>query len=350
MLIFRKASLLASLLLLVLFSHAQNPPEITTTRAVFKKTKPLRDIIKNGGSTQTVITRDLNGLVGTVKKTAIIHPFEEQDRPAIVDPVLQAPPGSERIEAASATVSPNFNGLPFTSVAPADPVSVTGPNHVIQMINNSSSSLVRIVDKTGVAVIPDFVFSTITGVTGAGDPIVQYDAVANRWILNEFGRTPTGSTYINTLIYAISATPDPTGAWYIYSFVDNFFVDYQKVAVWHNAYYATSNDFNTAGTAYLGSSIYAYEKAKMLVGDPSAVCIRVRMTDPGGRYFSMAPVTQEGTSASTLSGQFAFYQNDVYTSDPSDVDSLFTFTFTPNFITPASSVISASKSNGDRTH
>ena len=341
MLIFRKASLLASLLLLVLFSHAQNPPEITTTRAVFKKTAPLRDIIKNGGSTQTVITRDLNGLVGTVKKTAIIHPFEEQDRPAIVDPVLQAPPGSERIEAASATVSPNFNGLPFTSVAPADPVSVTGPNHVIQMINNSSSSLVRIVDKTGVAVIPDFVFSTITGVTGAGDPIVQYDAVANRWILNEFGRTPTGSTYINTLIYAISATPDPTGAWYIYSFVDNFFVDYQKVAVWHNAYYATSNDFNTAGTAYLGSSIYAYEKAKMLVGDPSAVCIRVRMTDPGGRYFSMAPVTQEGTSASTLSGQFAFYQNDVYTSDPSDVDSLFTFTFTPNFITPASSVISA---------
>ena len=79
----------------------------------------------------------------------------------------------------------------------------------------------------------------------------------------------------------------------------------------------------------------------VLVGDPSAVCIRVRMTDPGGRYFSMAPVTQEGTSASTLSGQFAFYQNDVYTSDPSDVDSLFTFTFTPNFITPASSVISA---------
>ncbi|MBL0069376.1 MAG: hypothetical protein IPP39_13075 [Chitinophagaceae bacterium] len=108
------------------------------------------------------------------------------------------------------------------------------------------------------------------------------------------------------MIYAISATPDPTGAWYIYSFVDNFLSIIKKVAVWHNAYYATSNDFNTAGTAYLGSSIYAYEKAKMLVGDPSAVCIRVRMTDPGGRYFSMAPVTQEGTSASTLSGQFAF--------------------------------------------
>jgi len=53
----------------------------------------------------------------------------------------------------------------------------------------------------------------------------------------------------------------------------------------------------------------------------------------------MAPITQEGPSSSSLSGLFAFYQNDAWTADPGDVDSIYTFEFTPDFAIPANSVI-----------
>lgn len=202
--------------------------------------------------------------------------------------------------------------------------------------------LLRFLIRRGGTVVNSFLLSNITNYQGAGDPIVLYDQLAGRWILNEFGYSGGVTTYINTLIFAISATNDPTGSWYVYAFADNsFFVDYQKIAIWHNAYFGTSNDFSTDGTSYLGSSIYAFERSKMLNGDPTAIAIRARLTHPTNRYFSMAPATQEGPLSSSLSGQFVFYQNDTWTADPTDVDSLYTFEFTPNFTTPASSVISA---------
>ncbi|MBK7678341.1 MAG: hypothetical protein IPJ29_02840 [Chitinophagaceae bacterium] len=336
---FKIVVVLSMLLLAAFVGYSQTPSEISTLRPSFFKTKPLSQIIKEGPSFTARIVRDENGMLDVNKKTAVIHPFDVAG-PGIPDPLLQTNNG--RTEAASAIVGANFDGMGFTSVNPADPVSATGPNHVIQMINAASGAVVRIFDKTGSTVVNSFLLSDITNVQGAGDPIVLYDPIAGRWLLNEFGFSGGVTSYINTLIFAISVTDDPAGAWYVYSFADNsFFVDYQKIAIWHNAYYATSNDFNTAGTAYLGSSIYAFDRTKMLAGDPTATGIRSRQTHPTNRYFSMAPVTQEGTSSSSLSGQFCFYQNDAWTADALDVDSIYTFGFTPDFVTPANSVITA---------
>lgn len=319
---------------------AQLSSEFTVLNASFRKTESLSELLSKTPF-EARIVRDENGLLNVVKKTAVIHPYIS-DHNGMVDPVLQPPLNSEnRIEAATATVLQNFDGIGFTAVNPADPVSATGPNHVIQMINAASGAVVKIFDKAGGTVVNSFLLSNITNYQGAGDPIVLYDQIAGRWLLNEFGYSGGVTTYINTLIFAISATDDPTGSWYVYAFADNsFFVDYQKIAIWHNAYFGTSNDFNTTGTSYFGSSIYAFERSKMLNGDPTAVAIRSRLTHSTGRYFSMAPVTQEGPLPSSLSGQFAFYQNDTWTVDPADVDSLYTFEFAPNFTTPASSVIS----------
>ena len=336
---FKIVVVLSMLLLATFIGHTQTPAEISTLRPSFFKTKPLSQIIKEGPTFTARIVRDENGMLDVNKKSAVIHPYE-QVRPGIPDPLLQSNNG--RTEAASAIVGANFDGMGYTAVNPADPVSATGPNHVIQMINAASGAVVRIFDKTGSTVVNNFLLSNITNVQGAGDPIVLYDPIAGRWLLNEFGFSGGVTSYVNTLIFAISATDDPTGAWYVYSFADNsFFVDYQKIAIWHNAYYATSNDFNTAGTAYLGSSIYAFDRTKMLSGDPTATGIRSRQTHPTNRYFSMAPVTQEGTLSSSLSGQFCFYQNDVFTADPLDVDSIYAFEFSPDFVTPANSTIAA---------
>lgn len=314
----------------------------SVTGNLIRTTPKLKEIDKNSVYGEPfAITRDENGLVGVVKKTAVVHSTTYNSQYSGPDPLTNKhiPNG---VTVASATIGANFDGLGYTSVNPSDPNCAVGPNHVIQTINNSSSSFFKIWNKAGTQVQAQLLISSLTGVQGSGDPVVVYDQLANRWLLTEFGRTPASSSFINTLIMAVSVTDDPTGSWYIYSFVDNtFFVDFPKFSVWHNAYYATSNDFNTGATTYLGSSIYAFERSKMLTGDPTAVGIRTRLTDPSGRYFSMAPVCLEGTATSSQSGLFAFFQDDQFTASGTDVDSLFIFEFTPNFAVPASSVIGA---------
>jgi HYR domain/Secretion system C-terminal sorting domain len=327
------------------YSYSQNGQVFTKVTGKLIRTTPrLADIDQsNVGSLEK--TRDENGLIGMPSKKDANSKIHAEWFPSKRDGLIKGTtPGpvtnSPNPSTATAVINSNFNGLTTPGIAPSDNVLAAGPNHVIQMINNSSSSLFKIWDKAGTQVQAQIVLSTITGITGAGDPIVVYDQLADRWILNEFGRNPGSSGFINTLIFAVSATADPTGSWNVYSFTDNtFFVDYQKVAVWHNAYYATSNDFNTAATAYLGSSIYAFDRAAMLAGAPTAASVRTRLTSPVNRFFSMSPVCLEGNTASNQSGLFAFLQDDAFTSNPTDVDSIFVFEFTPNFTTPASSVI-----------
>lgn len=292
------------------------------------------------------ITRDENGLVGVPKKTAVIRPFH-QDVPPAMDPVLQVIRQTNtpnNVTAATATVGTNINGMGYTSVNPSDPVIATGPNHVIQMINSGAGSLMKIFNKDGTQVAAQFNFSNITGVQGAGDPILLYDQLAKRWLLTEFGYSGGVTSFVNTLILAVSVTDDPLGSWYVYVYADNtFFVDFPKFSVWTDAYYATSNDFNTAGTAYLGSSVYAFDRTKMLAGNPTATAIRTRLNNADGRYFSMAPITLEGTTLPPIGtkGAFLYYTNEVFTADPADVDSIYMITMTPDFVTPANTVISA---------
>jgi hypothetical protein len=64
------------------------------------------------------------------------------------------------------------DGETYTSVVPADPCLAVGPNHVIQMINNSSSSYFRICDKNLNTILlsgqTHKLLSAVTGVNGAG--------------------------------------------------------------------------------------------------------------------------------------------------------------------------------------
>lgn len=335
--------ILSLLILFLLFvsSYAQQSEPVVIQGKLVAVKKPI--LVDDGASSFTPrIVRDENGLVGVVKKTAVVRPFR-QDAPPRVDPVLQTNNGSNIINAASATIGTNVNGMGYTSVNPSDPVLATGPNHVIQMINAGTGSLMKIFNKDGSQVLAQFNFSNITGVQGAGDPILLYDQLAKRWLLTEFGYSGGITSYVNTLILAVSAADDPLGSWYVYAYADNsFFVDFPKFSVWTDAYYATSNDFNTAGTAYLGSSVYAFDRTKMLNGDPTASAIRIRFTNADGRYFSMAPVSLEGVTAppAGTKGSFLYYTNEVFTSDPADVDSIYMFNMTPDFVIPANTVLS----------
>jgi hypothetical protein len=124
-----------------------------------------------------------------------------------------------------------------------------GPNHVVQWVNTRFA----IYDKAGniQAGYPKPGNAFWQGFGGAcetqnsGDPIIQYDAVADRWIATQF--TTNGPPYYQC--FAISQTSNPGGVYnrYAYAFTDGF-PDYPKITVWKNAYFASYNMFaSTSG-------------------------------------------------------------------------------------------------------
>src|SRR5690606_29894229 len=80
----------------------------------------------------------------------------------------------------------------------------------------------------------------------------------------------------NDLCVAVSATPDPTGAYHQYEFDFQFFPDYPKMGVWPDAYYATTRSF---GGGFRGQEAVAFEREKMLQGLPAQM---VLFNVPGG--------------------------------------------------------------------
>ena len=79
--------------------------------------------------------------------------------------------------------------------------------------------------------------------TNDGDPVALFDPLARRWVFSQFAlNMPSGPFY---QCIAISATADPLGSWYRYSFQmpDGDMNDYPKLAVWPDAYYMSDHQF-----------------------------------------------------------------------------------------------------------
>jgi len=94
----------------------------------------------------------------------------------------------------------------------------------------------------------------------AGDPIVQYDKLANRWILTQF--TAAATPYLQCV--AVSTTSDALGTYNRYAFnYGTTFPDYPKLSVWPDAYYITYNMFTST---FQGPQACAFDRAAMLAG------------------------------------------------------------------------------------
>ena len=75
---------------------------------------------------------------------------------------------------------------------------------------------------------------------------------------------------------------------------NNKFNDYPKFGVWPDAYYMTDNQFNQAGTAFLGAGAFAFDRAKMLVGDPTASYIYFDVENGNPTIGGMLPADIDG--------------------------------------------------------
>ncbi len=223
----------------------------------------------------------------------------------------------------------SFDGPGASGYAPSDNNIAVGPNHIFAAVN----SVYQIYTKTGASILGPKSLSTLwTGVGGgcasanAGDVVVQYDRLADRWMLTQL--SSLSSPYGECI--AVSTSGDPTGTYhtYYYSFGSNL-PDYPKFGVWptatNSAYLATYNQFFNAAS-FAGAALCAYDRNAMLAG-ASAAQICFTISNDG----SFLPSDLDGSTppANGAPGYFLTYET----------TTLRIWTLAPNFANPASSVL-----------
>jgi hypothetical protein len=159
-------------------------------------------------------------------------------------------------------------------------------NESFAVFNRATGAIVAGFPKTGNTLWSGFGGGCETN--NDGDPIVQYDKVAGRWVLTQFSVTTT--PYLQCV--AVSTSSDATGSYNRYAFsYGTSFPDYPKLGVWPDAYYITFNIFN--GNSFGGSKLCAYDRAKMLAGAAaSQQCFQLSSSFGG-----VLPSDLDGTTA-----------------------------------------------------
>jgi len=101
------------------------------------------------------------------------------------DALVQHPDDFMRYPGKAPSLVFNANVSQYT---PSDPTGAVGPNHFVGAWNIGF----RIFDKQGNPLTPAASLSTLFPGNAIGDPIVLYDAAADRFVITEFDDSPNG--------------------------------------------------------------------------------------------------------------------------------------------------------------
>jgi len=227
--------------------------------------------------------------------------------PGAKDPVVQKAKGTGPI---SGPIQ-NFDGicLPFgppcalpssCSCLPPDTDGEIGTTQYVQMVNTDFA----VFSKTGTVLRTATPINQLWANAGGecaaynnGDPVVLYDQLAHRWLLSQFIATPSDAEEYGQCI-AVSTSNDATGSYYLYEFhFGRTFHDYEKLSVWPDAYYMSSNEFPDGQQTSSGAGAMAFERAKMLAGQPARVVYfdEAPNNPPGGQYIGQLPSDLDGS-------------------------------------------------------
>jgi hypothetical protein len=194
------------------------------------------------------------------------------------DPVIQD--SSEALPPLDVTIGLNFDGM-FGSesggVIPPDTNGAVGDKQFFLITNFAF----LIYDKaTGKAETKLALINTIFKGFGGqcesgngGDPVVLYDKLANRWLLEQLEYSSSDQICI-----AVSQTDDATGKYNLYSYTFTGLPDYPKLAIWPDAYYLAFNFFGPGD-----GEPCAMNRKAMLNGKKSAamICFSPNTSDAG---------------------------------------------------------------------
>jgi hypothetical protein len=301
-----------------------HPSKVNTGKFI-GLSKPLRDLPK-------ITQKEFDQIAERAKQKQLnpslklrSYPFAATALPKGPDPVWQSSMGTK--SALSNSPIQNFSGQ-TSPYYPPDCNGAAGPNHYMQTINCTYA----IYNKTGTVLAGptnmNLLFGSVTGSSyNDGDPIVLYDEQAQRFFAAEF--SISGSN--DYMLIAVSATSDPTGTWYQYSFDVADLPDYPKFGVWQDGYYMADNNSS-------GNDIYVFQRSVMLTGGASPQMVAFnnpyRPTSIDG-FMCVPPVDNDGVAAPTgAPGTFIAINDDAIGGGS---DQLWIYELAVNWTTPASS-------------
>jgi hypothetical protein len=238
-----------------------------------------------------------------------------------------------------------YAGFSLTG-APPDTTLAVGPSHIIAWVNSQYA----VFDKNGNLLLGGSGFAngntlfTGTGnlceTTNRGDPILQYDRLADRWVLSQFAFAVSSSgspmaPYMQC--FAVSTTNNPLGSYYRYSVqfsstAPEGFNDYAKLGVWPDGYYTSYNIFSgsPAGSSS-GAKLCASDRVSMLAGTGATTVCSPTAIYGGGAAF--LPGDLDGTTPPTTQAQGNIFMRQ------STAPALRMIKFKPDYITPANTTM-----------
>jgi hypothetical protein len=257
------------------------------------------------------------------------HPWD--NRPVVKDPVLQTAENSPHQETPGFGLE--YDGIGygdsfFCNCMPPDNDGAPGINQYVQYVNLTY----QVWDKAGHSLLGplsgnDFWsgFGGSCQTDNSGDPIVRFDAAAQRWVVSQFAINGSAPDYE---CVAVSTTSDATGSYHRYAFPFSNFPDYPKMGVWPDAYYFTFNNYNISGTSFIGANACAADRTKMLAGSAATIqCFQQNSQQHG-----MLPSDLDGANP-PAAGTPNFFME----LDPDGSAHLSMFKFHVDFVTPTNS-------------
>ncbi len=223
-----------------------------------------------------------------------VNPNHNWKTTAQKDSVLQTAENSPNLQTPAFGLE--FDGLGvgddfFCNCMPPDNDGAPGTTQYVQYINGGYI----VFDKSGNTVLGPLSGNAFwTGFGGScendnsGDPVVRFDAAAQRWVVAQFA--VDASPFFECV--AVSQTSDATGSYNRYAFQFADFPDYPKLGVWPDAYYLTFNNFNAQGTAFVGANVCAADRTKMLAGSAATI----QCFQQNNQQFGMLPSDVDGAT------------------------------------------------------
>jgi len=196
-----------------------------------------------------------------------------------------------------ATPGLNFDSLGYNGFggAPSDSNGSVGNTQYVQTVNAqfavySKTTGSRVYGPANINTLWTG-FGGVCETTNLGDPVVEYDKLAKRWIISRHA-SATGTPWYQCV--AVSTTSDATGTFYRYAFqLPTNFPDYPKMAVWPDAYYLSINELIPPAYTNAGAYVCALDRNSMLVGSPAtAQCFQLSST-----YMTLVPADLDGATA-----------------------------------------------------
>jgi len=212
---------------------------------------------------------------------------------------------------------------------PLDPTGGAGPTAYVQAVNTYYQAFDKV---TGAPLMASMSLKSLwPGSIDDGDPIALYDKYADRWFIQQF----QVSNNTQKILIAISATNDPTGAYYKYTFIPDASdsPDYPKFSIWSDGYYMTANWNN--------QKVTVFDRVKMLAGNATAGMIvkPVTVNLPNNGFFAPMPADADGElpPGGTPMSIFAF--EDDNWGAPAVKDQIHVLKMTTDWTTPANTTL-----------